>query len=99
MLTTAFYKESFHLRKVFIWFGGHNAVQFGVFREPVHKRDDDVAVEKQALSGVGMGDVGKLMRGYAELLGEYLPVAARLVEHINEDAVFKFVLSRVNVQK
>jgi len=31
----------------------------------VDKWDDSVAVEQKALSGVGMGDVGKLVIGYA----------------------------------
>ena len=39
------------------------------------------------------------MWGDTELFGEYLPVAAGLIEHEDEVRVFKHVLSRVNVQK
>jgi hypothetical protein len=50
------------------------------------------------LSRIGMGYVRKLMRGYAELLCEYLPVARRLVEQVYEVRVFGNVLSKANVQ-
>jgi hypothetical protein len=38
------------------------------------------------------------MRRNAKLLGEDLPVARRLVEHVYEVGVFRFVLSRGFVQ-
>jgi hypothetical protein len=43
-------------------------------------------------------DVGQLVRRYAKLLRENLPVARRLIEHIDEVGIFKLVLSRCFVQ-
>ena len=47
----------------------------------------------------GLRDIRELIRRYPQLLGEYLPVAAGLVEHQDKVTVFKFVLSRGDVQK
>ena len=58
----------------------------------VHERQDGGAIEQQALALAGVGHIGKLVRGNAQLLGENLPVPARLVEHIHEVGVFKDVL-------
>ena len=58
----------------------------------VHERQDRGAIEQQALALAGVGHIGKLVRGNAQLLGENLPVPARLVEHIHEVGVLKDVL-------
>ena len=38
---------------------------------------DNIAIEHQALTLAGMGDVGQLVGGDIQLLGENLPVASR----------------------
>ena len=46
--------------------------------EPIHKRDGHIPVEQQPLAGIGVGDVGELVFGNTELLGENGPVALGL---------------------
>ena len=58
----------------------------------VGKGDDGIAVKQQPFALAGVGDVGELMRRDIELGGQDLPVAGRLVEHIDEIGVFKDVL-------
>ena len=58
----------------------------------IHERQDRGAIEQQALTFTGMGHIGQLVRGNAQLLGENLPVPASLVEHIHEVGVLKDVL-------
>ena len=71
--------------------GGHDPVEFQIRREAVHEGQDDISVEEQPFAFAGMGDVGELMRGDIELLGEDLPIPGGLVEHIDEVAVLKDV--------
>ena len=40
----------------------HDAIQPGILREPILKRQDDIAIEQQALAFAALGDVGQLMR-------------------------------------
>ena len=58
----------------------------------VHKGQDGGAVEQQPLALAGVGHIGQLVRGNAQLPGQNLPVTTRLVEHIHEVRVFKDVL-------
>ena len=74
------------------WLGRHDFIQLRIPGEFIGKGQNDVAVEQQPFALPGVGDVGKLVRGDIELLGKYLPVAAGLVEHVDEIAVFKDVL-------
>ena len=76
----------------FARFGGHDAVKLVVRREPVDERNDDVAIEKQALPFHGIGDIGQLIIRNAQMPRENLAVARRLIEHVDEVAVFKDVL-------
>ena len=66
------------------YFGGHDAVEFRILREVIHKGQDGGAIKQQPLALAGVGHIGKLVRGDAQLPGQNLPVAARLVEHIHE---------------
>ena len=65
----------------------------------IHKGQNGGAIEQQALALAGMGHIAELVRGNAQLLGENLPVSARLVEHIHEVGVFKDVLHLAAAQK
>ena len=65
----------------------------------VHKGQDGGAVEQQPLALAGVGHIGQLVRGNAQLPGQNLPVTACLVEHIHEVGVFKDVLHLAAAQK
>lgn len=58
----------------------------------IDKGDNHIPEKQKPLAGAGMGHIGKLVRGNAQLLGENLPVSTRLVEHIHEVGVLKDVL-------
>ena len=78
---------------------GHNPVEFGILREFIRERQDDVAVEQQTFARIGLLDVGKLVLGNTELFGENLPVTGCLTEHINEIGVFKDILNFAGSQQ
>ena len=65
----------------------------------VHEGQDGGAVEQKPFTLAGVGHIGKLVRGNAQLFGKNLPVSARLVEHIHEVGVFKDVLHLAAAQK
>ena len=71
----------------FARFGGHDAVKLIVRREPVDERNDDVAIEKQALPFHGIGDIGQLIIRNAQMPRENLAVARRLIEHDPSDRI------------
>ena len=56
-------------------------IQFRVLREVIDKRQNDAAVEQQALTFAGVGHIGQLMGRDIELFGQNLPVPASLVEY------------------
>ena len=62
-------------------------------RKMIHERDNGIAVKEQTFPGVGIGDIAQLIRGNVKLFGKNLPVAARLIEHINEIRVLENVLN------
>ena len=72
--------------------GGEQFVKFGVFREVIREGQDDIVEEQQPVTRLGIGHIGKLFRRNVQPLRQYLPVACRLVEHIDEVAVFQDVL-------
>lgn len=65
----------------------------------IHEWDNHIAEEQKPLAGTGMCDIGKLVRGNAELLGKNLSISLRLIEHIDKVAVFKNVLDLTGSQK
>ena len=67
--------------------GGEQFVKFGVFREVIREGQDDIVEEQQPVARLGVGHIGKLLRRDTQPLGQNLPVAGGLVEHINEVAV------------
>ncbi len=65
---------------------GHDPVELGAPREPVHKRHEGAAVAKKAAARLGVRDVAHLLAADVEQLGELLAVR-RLVEHDDEPGV------------
>lgn len=63
---------------------GHEPVELGVPREPVHERHEGAAVAQEAAACLGVRDVVHLLAADAEQLGELLAVRRRLVEHDDE---------------
>ena len=59
---------------------GHEPVELGVPREPVHERHEGAAVAQKAAARLGVRDVAHLLAADAEQLGELLAVRRRLVE-------------------
>lgn len=57
--------------------GGQQVIDLSL-GEPIHKRDGHISEEQQALAGIGVGDVGELVLGNAQLLGEDRPVTLGL---------------------
>jgi len=92
------YNFSFHLRKIFIWASGHYSVQFRILGKTVYKWNNGVPMKQESFAGIAVRDIGELVWRDAELFGQYLPVAGRLIEHVNKVRVFKVILSRCFVQ-
>ena len=51
-------------------FCGHDFVEFGVLREPVHEGQDDVAIKQQPLAFAGVGHITELMGRNVELFSQ-----------------------------
>ena len=73
--------------------GGEQFVEFSVLREVIRKGQDDIVEEQQPVTRLGIGHIGKLLRRNVQPLRQYLSVACRLVEHIDEIAVFQDVFN------
>ena len=57
--------------------GGEQVIDLA-FGELIHKGDGHIPIEQQALAGIAVGDIGKLVFGNAELLCQDRPVALGL---------------------
>ena len=68
-------------------------------REPIHKRDGHIPVKQQALAGIRVGNVGKLMLGNTELSCQNRPVALSLREQNHKIGVIQNVLNLPAGQK
>lgn len=71
-----------HLR----WAGRHQLIE-SILGEAVHKGDDGAAAFDQPAPGVHVGDIGELIVGDIQQLGQLRPVGGSLVEHNQELAV------------
>ena len=60
--------------------------------ETVYKRDGDISIEQQALTGIGVRDIGELMLGNAKLLCQDRTVTLRLRQQHHEIRVVQNVL-------
>ena len=69
--------------------GREDTVEFKVFREVVNKGQNHVTEKQQSFTLAGVGHIGKLMGRDIELFCENLPIAVRLIEHINEVRILK----------
>lgn len=68
-------------------------------REVVYEGDCDVPEKQKALTGIGVGHIGKLMRADTELFCDDLPVALRLCEQYEEVRVLEDILNLRACQK
>ena len=66
--------------------GGHNAVQLrcDVLGKAVDEGQNGIAVKQQTFALAGVLDVGELIRGNAQLVRQYLTVAAALIEKVQK---------------
>lgn len=64
--------------------GGEQFVEFGILREVICKRQDDIIEEQQPMTRLGVGHIGKLLRRNVQPLRQYLPVARRLVPSVEK---------------
>lgn len=71
--------------------GGEQLIKLGILREVICKGQDDIVEEQQPVARLGVGHIGKLLRRNVQPLRQYLPVARRLIEHIDEVAVLQDV--------
>lgn len=69
-----------------IGLGGHDAVQLwcDILGEAVDEGQYGIAVKQQTFALAGVLDVGELIRGNAQLVRQYLTVAAALIEKVQE---------------
>src|SRR5699024_6754242 len=96
MTSTSCYVWIISLSSWFVMFhlaglGGEQFIKLGILREIIRKRQDDIVEEQQPVARLGVGHIGKLFGRNIQPLRQYLPVARRLVEHINEVAVLQNV--------
>ena len=72
---------------------GEQFVELSILREVIRKGQDDIVEEQQPVARLGIGHIGKLFRRNVQPLRQYLPVACRLVKHIDEVAVLQNVFN------
>ena len=65
----------------------------------VYEGDCDVPEKQKALTGIGVGHIGKLVRADAELFCDDLPVALCLCEQYEEIRVLENILNLGACQK
>ena len=59
----------------------------------VDKRDNHIPVKQKPLTGIGISDIRKLVRGNIQLFRQNLPVSCGLVEHVDKITVLKNILN------
>ena len=55
--------------------GGEQFLEFGILREVIRKRQDDIIEEQQPVARLGVGHIGKLLGGDVQPLRHQLAVA------------------------
>lgn len=65
----------------------------------VHEGDNHIPIKQKPLTGVAVRHIRKLVRRDIELFGKDLPVAARLIEQVEEIAVFKDIFDLAGGQQ
>ena len=82
-----------------IRFGRHDLIEFGISGEVIGEGNDGIAIKEQALTFPAVGDIGQLIFGNVEVLGENLLIATGLIEHIDEIRVIENILNLPGSQK
>ena len=72
--------------------GCHDCIELRILREVVYEGDCDVPEKQKALTGIGVGHIGKLVRADTELFCDDLPVALCLCKQDEEIRVLKNIL-------
>jgi len=73
--------------------GGEQFVEFGILREVIRKRQDDIIEEQQPVARLGVGHIGKLLGGDVQPLRHQLAVARGQVQQVDKIAVFQNVFN------
>ena len=79
--------------------GGHDCIELRILREVVYEGDCDVPEKQKALTGIGVGHIGKLVRTDTKLFCDDLPVALCLCEQYEEIRVLENILNLGACQK
>lgn len=79
--------------------GCHDCIELRILREVVYKGDCDVPEKQKALTGIGVGHIGKLVRTDTKLFCDDLPVALCLCEQYEEIRVLENILNLGACQK
>lgn len=79
--------------------GCHDCIKLRILREVVYKGDCDVPEKQKALTGIGVGHIGKLVRTDTKLFCDDLPVALCLCEQYEEIRVLENILNLGACQK
>ncbi len=82
-----------------IRFGGHDLIKLRVFGEVVAEGDDGIAIKKQSLSLTAVGNIGKLIFGDVEMLGQDFLITTGLIEHVDKIGVIQDVLNLTGSQQ
>ncbi len=85
-------RSSFHVLRQILRPCCQQAVQMRILRKMVDKWDNHIPIKQKPLTGIGIGNIRKLVRGNIQLLCQNLPVSCGLVEHIDKITVLKNVL-------
>ena len=79
--------------------GCHDCIEFCILREVVYEGDCDVPEKQKALTGIGVGHIGKLVRADTELFCDDLSVALCLCKQYEKIRVLENILNLGTCQK
>ena len=79
--------------------GCHDCIKFRILREVVYEGDCDVPEKQKALTGIGVGHIGKLVRADTELFCDNLPVALGLCKQDEKIRVLENIFNFGTCQK
>ena len=79
--------------------GCHDCIELRILREVVYEGDCDVPEKQKALTGIGVGHIGTLVRTDTKLFCDDLPVALCLCEQYEEIRVLENILNLGACQK
>ena len=79
--------------------GCHDCIELRILREVVYEGDCDVPEKQKALTGIGVGHIGKLVRADTELFCDNLPVALGLCKQDEKIRVLENIFNFGTCQK